>query len=125
MILLVAAGTYVKLQDAYAAERNAAGGWKLIGYTKPASNNFSYSDEAIAEGETTALDDLNNDLGWKALNLVALNDCAANGCKWNIVLNKGSAGGQIKYAACQDADASPLTPNFTAISTPGETCTAQ
>ena len=46
-----AAGTYVKLQQAYAAESNAAGGWTLIGYSAPGSvsgttsstSNFTYS----------------------------------------------------------------------------------
>ena len=39
--LVVTASSYVKLQDAFAAERNAAGGWTIIGYTEPTSNNFT------------------------------------------------------------------------------------
>ena len=118
------AGTYVKLQDAYAAERNAAGGWKLIGYTKPASNNFNYTGSVTEDG-TVELDKLNANMGWRAENTVALNDCQANKCFWNITLDKGSAGGQIEYAACQSSDAAPLTANFTAIGTPNKTCTAK
>ncbi|MBQ3840852.1 MAG: type II secretion system protein, partial [Fibrobacter sp.] len=30
-----AAGTYVKLQDAYFSEKNKFGGWELIGYVAP------------------------------------------------------------------------------------------
>lgn len=115
----------MKLQDAYAAERNAAGGWKLIGYTKPASNNFEYKGE-ITEDETTELASLSNTKGWRAHNVVALNDCKAGStgsCFWDIVLNNGTAGGQVNYAACQTGDAAPLTANFTAIGTPGSTCT--
>ena len=116
---------YVKLQDAYAAERNAAGGWKLIGYTSPASNNFTYSGSGVGESSTVELASLNNDIGWQAQNVPALNDCAANnGCTWKVTLAAGTAGGQIKYHACQSTNATPLTPNFTAISTPGATgCT--
>ncbi|PWJ62782.1 prepilin-type N-terminal cleavage/methylation domain-containing protein [Fibrobacter sp. UWR4] len=117
-----AAGTYVKLQDAYAAERNAAGGWMLIGYTIPASNNFSYKG-GITENATVELTSLNNNIGWQAQNKVALNDCTTDECFWDIVVNNGDKGGQIKYAACLTADAAPLTANFTAISTPGENCT--
>ena len=117
-----AAGTYVKLQDAYAAERNAAGGWKLIGYTIPASNNFNYAG-SIAEGSTVELASLSNNIGWQAQNKVALNDCAVNNCFWDIALNNGTAGGQIKYAACLTNNAEPLTANYKAISTPGESCT--
>ncbi len=112
--------TYVKLQDAYAAERNAAGGWKLIGYTVPASNNFSYAG-AIGESATSELDGLNA-IGWQAKNTVALNDCQANSCFWDVALSAGTAGGQINYAACLTDVAEPLTANFKAISTPGQTC---
>ena len=42
----------MKLQDAFAAERNAAGGWTLIGYTAPTSNNFTYSGIGIDADKT-------------------------------------------------------------------------
>ena len=113
---------HMKLQDAYAAERNAVGGWKLIGYTDPASNNFNYKD-SITTDATVELDNLSSNIGWQAQNKTALNDCAALGCFWDITLNKGTAGGQIKYAACLTNNAAPLTANFTAISIPGESCT--
>ncbi len=121
-----AAGTYVKLQDAFAAERNAVGGWKLIGYTEPASNNFQYKGEVTADA-TVELSSSLSQKGWRANNKVALNDCAASGnkaCYWDVVLTNGTTGGQVAYAACQSSDASPLTPNFTAISTPTKTCSA-
>ena len=60
---MVTASSYVKLQDAYAAERNAAGGWKLIGYTKPASNNFEYTGTGVGEAATVELASLNNHVG--------------------------------------------------------------
>lgn len=117
--------TYVKLQDAFAAERNAAGGWKLIGYTNPASNNFTYSGTGVGDAATVALTALNNNVGWQAQNIPALNECTANnGCTWKVTLANGTVGGQIKYHACQSTKAAPFTPNFDAISTPGATgCT--
>ena len=112
----------MKLQDAFAAERNAAGGWKLIGYTNPASNNFTYSGTGVGDAATVALTALNNNVGWQAQNIPALNECTANnGCTWKVTLANGTVGGQIKYHACQSTNAAPLTPNFDAISTPGAT----
>ena len=53
-----AAGTYVKLQQAYFSESNKAGGWQLIGYMAPGENssttNFSYTPEGIAVAASIA-----------------------------------------------------------------------
>ena len=115
--------TYVKLQDAFAAERNAVGGWKLIGYTVPASNNFNYAGQ-IADANTVEFVSCQNWLAGE--HKVVLNDCALSsttgGCFWDIKLSQGANGGQIAYAACLTGNAAPLTTNFTAISTPGSTC---
>lgn len=122
------ATSYVKLQDAFAAERNAAGGWTLIGYTEPTSNNFTYSGSGIAADQTAELSGLTNSLGWAAVNKVALNDCEASGnkvCKWQIQLSEGTKGGQISYAACLSSDAKPLTANFEAIGASSTPCTLQ
>lgn len=114
----------MKLQEAYAAERNAVGGWTLIGYTKPASNNFNYAG-AVGESATIELNGSLSTIGWHAQNTVALNDCAASSCFRDIALDDADAkGGQINYAACLSTKAAPLTANFTAISTPGKSCTA-
>lgn len=119
------ATSYVKLQDAFAAERNAVGGWKLIGYTVPASNNFSYAG-AIGESVTVEISSSLESVGWQANNKVVLNDCTvssnAGTCFWDVKLSQGANSGQIAYAACLTDNAAPLTANFTAISTPGQTC---
>ena len=118
----------MKLQDAYAAERNAAGGWTLIGYTAPTSNNFTYSGTGIEADETAELEGLSESLGLAALNKVALNDCEASGdnaCKWQIQLSQGAKGGQISYSACLSANAKPLTANFEAIGASATPCTLQ
>jgi len=116
----------VKLQDAYAAERNAAGGWTLIGYTEPTSNNFTYTGSGITADATVELTSLNGTLGWQAVNKVALNDCEASGnnaCKWQVQLDNGTKGGQISYATCLSANAKPLTANFEAIGASSTPCT--
>ena len=118
----------MKLQDAYAAERNAAGGWTLIGYTEPTSNNFTYSGTGISASETAELATLSNVLGWAAVNKVALNDCQASGdgaCKWQVQLSNGTKGGQISYSTCLSANAKPLTANFEAIGASPTPCTLQ
>ena len=115
----------MKLQDAYAAERNAAGGWTLIGYTQPTSNNFTYSGDGISANETAELAGLANVLGWAAVNKVALNDCevGTNACKWQVQLSEGDKGGQISYSTCLSDVARPLTANFEAIGGTGTACT--
>jgi len=108
----------VKLQQAYAAESNAAGGWTLIGYTAPGTNgvttNFTYTGAIDADGstaETTAE-------AWKAVPNVDLNDCAHSGSSWQVQVAPGD-GGSIAFTstitestagACQ-----ALTPTFTKI----------
>ena len=118
--LLLFFSSYVKLQEAFAAERNAAGSWTLIGYTEPTSNNFNYKGAITTE--TVELSSLSDTKGWRAQNKVALNDCALTSCYWDIQLNNGTKGGQIAYSACQTNNAAPLTPNFTAIGGTGSTC---
>ena len=118
----------MKLQDAFAAERNAAGGWTLIGYTAPTSNNFTYYGTGIDADETAELEGLSKSLGWAAVNNVALNDGAASGnnaCKWQIQLSQGAKGGQISYSACLSTSAKPLTANFEAIGASATPCTLQ
>ena len=48
--------SYVKLQDAFAAETGAVGSHAKIGYVIPASSNFTYSDpNAFTADNTTNL----------------------------------------------------------------------
>jgi len=112
----------VKLQDAYAAERNAAGGWTLIGYTEPTSNNFTYTGSGITADATVELASLDATLGWQAVNTVALNDCSTSACKWQVQLANGTKGGQISYSTCLSANAKPLTANFEAIGASATPC---
>ena len=118
-----AAGTYVKLQQAYFSESNKAGGWQLIGYLAPSgagenkTTNFEY-------GTTLGIDkaassDLSKDvIGWDAKNNINLNECAS-GVNWTVTLSKVSsttAGDDISFtAAAKGAGCVALTPTFDKI----------
>ena len=111
-----AAGTYVKLQQAYAAESNAAGGWTLIGYSAPGTNgvttNFTYTG-AIAAGGSTA--DATAD-AWKAIPRVDLNDCAASNSGWHVKVTPGDGGSVAFESTITESTAGAcqaLTPTFT------------
>ena len=111
-----AAGTYVKLQEAYASENNAVGSWDAIGYKDPGAGNghmttnFDYS----AKAATT-------DGMWQAKNRVALNDCEANNT-WELTTEYSSSTGNLTTTATSSDAAkcvTALTPNFCKISTTG------
>ena len=111
-----AAGTYVKLQDAFVAEEGTVvGNWGKIGYTMPSSNNFAYTESDLSGG-TTTLAGLDKKVGWTASNKAKLNDCAKDGT-WDIKLSEGteaSKGNPVIYTPVitDSATCSPLTANF-------------
>lgn len=118
-----AAGTYVKLQQAYFSESSKAGGWQLIGYMAPGEDskttNFSYAPtSAIGVAESKAIS--GEVIGWQASNKQNLNECAA-GDNWQVKLSLPSgtattAGQDIRFnsvvigSGCQ-----ALTPTFANI----------
>jgi prepilin-type N-terminal cleavage/methylation domain-containing protein len=124
-----AAGTYVKLQDAYAGESNQLGSWSLIGYSGPGTsagsdttktNNFGYGGGALkgtGEGASVAISATSGaaeTLGWVATSLVALNDVAA-GSSWTVKISAGKTG-VVAYKAEIPTNAEKLTANFTQLS---------
>lgn len=106
-----AAGTYVKLQEAYASEQDKIGTWADIGYKSPAgksesasTNNFTY-----APGTTAGTDD------WSATSLVGLNDCT-KGSVWKVGASYASTSGNVTFtAAGPGTGCDDLTPNFNKI----------
>ncbi|ACX75628.1 putative type IV pilin [Fibrobacter succinogenes subsp. succinogenes S85] len=122
-----AAGTYVKLQDAYVAESGVyVGNWKTIGYNMPGSNNFTYAEKDLT-ANTTTLAGLSAKVGWKATNNSKLNDCVKDS-EWDISISEAgtddaSKGSPIAYSATtpsksgddDTSDCAALTPNFTKI----------
>lgn len=114
-----AAGTYVKMQQAYISEAMQIGGWNLIGYKAPGdatngTTNFKY-DSALLTGSATIT---TSTVGWRAANKANLNDCAGNGTTYNwTVTVLGTAGDSDATftAAVPGANCTELTPTFTSI----------
>ncbi len=134
----------MKLQDAYVAENNSLGTWKIIGYVAPGGTNFTYGGGEVAAANTcptgytastepgkspcfkdvdgssqtvSATDSKITD-GWTAANNVKLNDCSAQ-VNWKISATTGTAAtntGSVTYdASIVDDNCTTLTPNFTKI----------
>ena len=107
---------YVKLQQAYASESNAIGGFKLIGYETPGANgvttNFTYTG-AVGDTETTTEE---TEDAWKAEANVALNDCAKTST-WDIKAMIAATTGVVSFEATlgDEDNCLTLTPNFKLI----------
>ena len=121
-----AAGTYVKLQQAYISEAVAVGNWVIIGYSGPgtadadklgsSATNFTYSDDGSYNANTAALGATAIE-GWSATNKANLNDCPA-GKNWTVSVKASGSGtaGEATFTAAIASDntagCTPLTPNF-------------
>lgn len=126
-----AAGTYVKLQDAFAAESGAIGSFNKIGYVLPTSSVYDYTDPTnFTKDETTTLAALgtNKPIHWQADAKTKLNDCAMHSL-WQIKLTAAESASQgvVDYIAGVNGEAFgkgaatttaclTLTPNFVNLS---------
>ena len=116
-----AAGTYVKLADAYAAEKEEIGNFSQIGYVPPGkvsgntwvTNTFTYSETLTASTSEV----------WTATSNGKMNDCAS-GKSWTVTTTKtgsentAASGTLTHVAATPDGTSGAcgvLTPSFTAI----------
>ena len=112
-----AAGTYVKLQDAYVAEQAAMGDWGKIGYTMKQGDSFGYADGNSYSDNTNLVASLgeNGKEGWIATSKVKLNDCAP-AATWKILVYTAAdskAEGMVGYKTkVKGQDCSDLTPSF-------------
>ena len=123
--------TYVKLQDAHAAETGAAGTWQKIGYIAPGgkTNSESYTTNVFdytnsfegANNGTTMVGSISSATeGWRATAKTALNDCKISSY-WTLKFDKSGDGSALKYTAeiksngGQDGDCEALTANFANI----------
>jgi prepilin-type N-terminal cleavage/methylation domain-containing protein len=129
-----AAGEYVKLQDAFVAEKGTrVGNWKEIGYLMKNSSNFYYCDASSGNcaatsnstgyAGTASIGDGTYSAWWRATNIATLNDCTANK-DWTLQTSQsGSSGGIVLYEAKINAqqsateDCAVLTPNFLKLNT--------
>lgn len=108
-----AAGTYVKLQQAYFSESAKAGGWTLIGYTAPnggTTTNFKYDVGEIASGASADISTAA--IGWKAANIANLNECAGGGSTyhWQVTVKQAGSTGSATNDIAFDASAESGTP---------------
>jgi prepilin-type N-terminal cleavage/methylation domain-containing protein len=124
-----AAGEYVKLQNAFVAEKGAyVGSWFSIGYSGPGtttsaksgsgqagesvSANFTYAGSFTAD--TTAIPSAPTE-AWSASNRAKLNDCNT-GKNWTMSLSTGASAGELTYKPdASDANCRVLTPSFDQI----------
>ena len=122
-----AAGSYVKLQDAYVAEAAAMGNWTKIGYAMKDGDSFGYKDaqSGYSDKGTVLVESLASStmVGWTATSKVKLNDCP-NASTWTITVGQAtnSAQGMVSYTtAISDpsgkTSCSDLTPSFEKLNT--------
>ena len=83
-----AAGTYVKLQQAYVSEAANIGNWEMVGYAAPGgtagTTNFEYKEPATASWTNKTVElsaGMTN--AWVAHNKTKLNECA-QGDNWTV-----------------------------------------
>jgi prepilin-type N-terminal cleavage/methylation domain-containing protein len=114
-----AAGTYVKMQQAYISEAMAIGTWTIIGYKAPGTNNettnFNYDGlKEDADGATNNTVSLaTSTVGWQAGNKAKLNDCGIVADNWKVTVKgtEGDSEGTFDATTrCTD-----LTPTFATI----------
>lgn len=126
-----AAGTYVKLQQAYFSENNQIGGWDMIGYIAPnggETTNFYYGAAIAHTG--SASQNAQNVVGWAADNKVTLNECVAGtvmttgkatnataASHWivKVSVNTGTQADVTFDASANGAGCVALTPSFANI----------
>ncbi len=114
-----AAGTYVKMQQAYVSEAVAIGNWAIIGYKAPgtanATTNFTYSGFVTGGTDNTVALSGGQTDAWTAANNTKLNECD-KGTNWDIDITagtSGSAAGEAEFKS--NTKCADLTPNFTTI----------
>ena len=118
-----AAGTYIKLQQAYVSESNSLGGWTMIGYSGPGASDAAASSHTTNFGYSSALDanstyTSNTAHDWSATSTVPLNDCGTGG-EWAIVSTPGDGGTVTFEASITGSGCAPLTPSYCKLSTDG------
>lgn len=110
-----AAGTYVKMQQAYISEAMEIGGWDLIGYKSPGTDkettNFKY-DSALLTGSAAISSSTE---GWRAANKANLNDCTGDGTKFNWKVTVEGKEGDSDATFAATTDCTDLTPTFHTI----------
>jgi len=124
-----AAGTYVKMQQAYVSEAMQMGNWVIIGYKGPGATtdagiksnttNFDYEDKGSYNTANNMAAQLSSTAvtGWSAKNKAKLNDCESNDNNWTVkVKAQTGAAGEAEFTAeTKDTECAALTPTFATI----------
>ncbi len=118
-----AAGTYQKLQDAFATAKDSAGSWEVIGYLGPGeagsdkessdTHHFHYQGSVSGTVFLTATPVV----GWQANNKSALNNCAVSvpaSPNWKLSLQASTTeSGAVDFVSdVPSLDCQVLTPLF-------------
>ena len=109
-----AAGTYIKLQEAYVHEHHKGGNWQNIGYKSPAGNNIGKANSSIFEYDASQ-----NTYNWSAKSLAPLNNCRQAKI-WFVNFSFETNSSYIIFWASSDDVANcidALVPNFKNLST--------
>lgn len=122
-----AAGTYIKLQDAFIQENDSLiGNWKRIGYIMPSTANFNYfegttnvGDKGYSENHQPKKLSEGLDFAWVAGNKAALNDCKPDEYwgQWRLSIKQGSSGLAAYSVDIPDSECESLTPSFKNLAT--------
>lgn len=114
-----AAGTYVKMQQAYVSEAVAVGGWDIIGYKAPgggSTTNFAYAQGTAVTGGNTIAIPSSNTVTWTATNKAKLNDCeSAANWEMGVEESTSSAGDIVFNPDVKNTGCPELTPSFETI----------
>ncbi len=118
-----AAGTYIKLQDAYQGEKTIIGNWKNIGYEAPGANGVSkeFQYSGCLEEDTPFTGEELTVIGWKATNRNTLNQCSGNNGTWAVQVSAVAERNLSYTNLVNSADCGMLTVNW-AVSSISDEC---
>jgi len=103
----VAAGSYIKLQDAHVAHKDMIGSWNSIGFAAPGGGTTSYFQYSGCISGDIDLESTETVIGLKIMSLTGLNDCPA-GSNWAVSMVP--TGSHVDYhQILSSVDCQPLT----------------
>ena len=120
--LYSSAGSYIHLQDTFNTEYNdSIGTWRTIGYYMRSNDNFKYYEGNEEGGITTVTAysvAVGETAGWKANNVIKLNDCDINNV-WQLNISKSptNAYNIVYHVVISDYACEGLTTKFGSLDT--------
>ena len=120
--LYSSAGSYIHLQDTFNTEhQDSIGTWRTIGYKMRSNDNFKYYEGNTEGGITTVTAysvDVGETAGWKANNVIKLNDCDINNV-WQLNISKSptNAYNIVYHVVISDYTCEALTHKFGSLDT--------